>query len=562
MPSALAPPIVLISRERHMTRSPITRIVFSLLLSCSIVACTKSDSTSDSNASNAGASTIESHELLTTLPDTSVGFLIWDLDHASFKEFRSSPWGDSASSLWSGLGGEQGIASSADVIGSSLQKAEFWQALQNHVQAMAASTFFVPSKSVMGFFATMQTRSKEDTAALAELIRTELANELFSVSQDGEIYSAIHSGKDISIFYRLTENRMYVASQRAMLTTIPNGGPGTGVAHLTASPAFEKAVKQLPARDKEYSLVYLNAETLLEQLPSDVSNQLLVAKNIPFEGIAINRSMREGPLDSVAITFSKKAPEQVQFLHRFSQSANLTALQSLPKESAIGVGIDGGIISGLIADVKRNMPDMSQQSLPISTESIESVISFSLGFEDVAPGALFPSVMFSFVVAPGSNFATELKSSIATAMQANTGIAMPWQEKTIEDTPVQYLLTPLGIGVYIASSTTKVFVASSEQAVKKMLLANKAGDDFLESFPKSIRTISSDSTFAELVVSFPAVATTVRNLSGSLAMFTGGQTLYEEKHLESLESFGLLAASLGFSDDTLLIQNHYTQQPN
>lgn len=471
---------------------------------------------------------LETHELLSQLPANSVGFFIWDLEKPSYKEFQTSPWGSSATNLFSSLKDSTDIASTFDVLNKSIADLEFWNSLHTRIATVAASMYFVDSPSLMGFATIVKGLSPQDIEEIHAHLKAQLESELFSISKEGAIYTAKHGGKELSLYYSVQNEYLYVSSQKDIVAQLPVANTTSGITNLIAHADFMSSVEKLPARNKEYFLGYIHTNSILDRIPAEAIGSLSMSTDMPLRSIAINRSLSDGPLDSVAISLTddaKKSP----LLAALSGRGNLSALDSLPPESVIGLGLDGALIGKIITGFLETVPAARQSAPDVDFSRINSLISFGLGFEDVAPGALFPGLCLSFTTAPDSQLAAEIKKLADMQFKSAAGIEMAWQEKTIAEIPVQYILTPLGIGLYLAELPGQIFVTSSEPALQKMLTAHKSGNSYNSALPASLRALTSSDTIARITISFPALVTAIKNLSGSLAMFTGGQPLYEQK---------------------------------
>ncbi len=94
--------------------------------------------------------------------------------------------------------------------------------------------------------------------------------------------------------------------------------------------------------------------------------------------------------------------------------------------------------------------------------------------------------------------------------------SMGWQTKDLQGISAEYMQSPLGVGVYLATKGSLVGVGSSEAMLTELFPAAPRTQPLMAS-------LSSSGQLFGAYLDFPGVAAFLESLSQTLMLFTGGQ---------------------------------------
>ena len=159
---------------------------------------------------------------------------------------------------------------------------------------------------------------------------------------------------------------------------------------------------------------------------------------------------------------------------------------------------------------------------------------------------------------------TQLSQMIGMGM-ATAGLpGAEWKDKTIQGQPAKYLLTPFGLGVFVASVDKQVLISTTEAQLDTAISAAKAGKglfaDSLNSRTKE--ALSTQPSIGTIYVNFTEVAGLVDSMGGMMQMYApqgagqGGQML-DPAQLEGLRQMGTLVATMSSADGMISLRSFY-----
>jgi hypothetical protein len=227
------------------------------------------------------------------------------------------------------------------------------------------------------------------------------------------------------------------------------------------------------------------------------------------------------------------------------------ALRAVGRNSVGGLAIDGTVLRRMRDDSLTALREEEKAEFVKWSAFLDKVKSFGLGVSNSALPTPFPDVIFAF---EGEAIGAELELLVQNAFQENFGGGPGlFQEKDVGETKVRYTLTPLGVGVYIASLPDLTIVGSTESAIASAISSAKVGN--------------AENLFAELSekpgpivyrLNFLQLATLLETVQGSVAMFTGGSTSLPKDQIERLKRNGSVTGRLTAKGDSLFLNQSYS----
>jgi len=361
-----------------------------------------------------------------------------------------------------------------------------------------------------------------------------------------------------AILARVQDNQLVFSTSEQLLRSTLTPGVEGQTSQLLDSPTFKQLEKKLNVRGDYSRLVYFDFDSLLDKLkgltamiPDQEAQRWLNSDQAPIRGM-----MAASWLDSRGqsfhsdggISFSK------EFLSSYAPGLDLQdqkkpISQMVPQQTALWLSVSGALI-------KLGLEQTAKEQAPVTEDHLKTLGQLqSLGIALIpSEGAqLFPGIS---IIAQHSNAAdlmVELKKSLQ-AQQSQSPIPLSqWQTKQVDGKSVDYILSPLGLGLYLASSGDKVILSTNEDTLKK-IFQTQAGKH-----PR-LASASTASSLAEFYLNADGIARLIDSLQGSLSMFTGGQPLVSPEDMKMVRSLGESFWALSYSDETIVYRSEHRVQ--
>lgn len=547
--------------NRFTMRSLILLFIVCTLYILPLVSCSKKDASTKASRKT-GALAILDLPLVDRIPATTTAIVVFDLKSSAYQEYRKSQWFDGASysdqleqALTSMTASDKGHA-----FFTWLKQAEFLDGTKPDLHIEHAVGFADIQNKEAGFYA--QVPEKVDLDSQIKSLQVSLNSEGVAVEQlnfDGvsgiSATLTARDGSSHTIFIAAKNHRLAIGNSAAVVSGLFSARENSGPSTLRKSEAFKLALKELPARDRLIQFSYLNVEDLVSkahQLPDgDKISQALSGAEVPFSSAIFATRMDGSFTNSIALPFRKNLKDKQRwkpFINPDSQNSILTAA---PASALFLLRVHGQLLKSYGPALKAApLPMISQD--PLINSLISSVDDLGLGITNLPGGALFPSLFVLASSTRSDSLKTEIKGKLNP--QALGVPASNWQTREINGVPVDFSMSPLGIGAFLVSHDGTLLVGSSDKVVKESLsaLAEKK-KSILNGVPESARSYITSGTepLVLLYLDLAGISGLMQGLEGSLAMFTGGASGLDPETIERVRSFGLVLASAGVTEQAV-----------
>jgi hypothetical protein len=128
-----------------------------------------------------------------------------------------------------------------------------------------------------------------------------------------------------------------------------------------------------------------------------------------------------------------------------------------------------------------------------------------------------------------------------------------WDTKTVKGTVVDFRLSPLGVGTYLATHGQTLLFSTSESGIEALLgIANDEPTSLTkDSLPKAIRSRAGSSPLIFTYFNSEQAVNVVKSAESALAMFTQGQPLLTPQQMSDLKNFGTSYTVISYRDGFL-----------
>ena len=279
-------------------------------------------------------------------------------------------------------------------------------------------------------------------------------------------------------------------------------------------------------------------DDIASRLPS-LQDTITQINDLPARAVLTKGSLTsEGAVTfRIATVIDKQNPRGAEWYRDLEESAIPRALASISDDAAVLLGIHAPI--GKIA---ANLP------LPLDGQysSVRSIGSVALSVLGLPTGALAPELAIVIESSAPSDLRKLVKSSVQP-LAAQGGLPpSSWQAKQVAGSPTDYVLTPFGVGIFIAEVSDAVLVSSTESALTQLIKNHEGGSS--EKTAQILRL--SPGTRAPFAARVDAnrLATMARSLQATLSMLSKDAAAVKGEQIDRFAALGTMYLTLEFND--------------
>jgi len=562
-------------RMSRLFRSIIT-VSFCLFVSCGLSACTKKEEAGTSPAA------VDS-ELLERMPATTIGYVYSDSKSPAYDEFKRSQWYQSPESYIAKASDIGAEIPASNALVNVLKSSGLFNADPKGKELVGESVFFASKPSVagtpeIGVFA--KTREPIDTEKLLGSLETALKGEGFSATRQkvggvdvlaAEIKAEI-PGKDQAEPTSVTVKPFFVAlpdrvgavssvnlAERLIKPLDQIAENDRGIRALKSQPSYQRAVARSASVKGQFITGFADisafTSVVKENAPAGtpgVSDGTI--DDLPFETIAFCRSMNEGLNDYIWLGAKEGAlPPEVKA--DLGKAGHHPGLKNSPPNPVGILSVDGAILRTVRSQSLKGLSPEERSQAESMSAPIDRIQGLSLVVRNAAGASPFPELSLLIESDDAAALQETLKGLVGM-MAAGGGLPVSaWQTKDIEGTKVDFMASPIGVGLFMGSVKNTLVLSTADAAIGDLITGKKAPEVEATLTGGALKGVA-----APLLLFYTSgerVGNFIESLQASMAMFTGGKPLVEPDGMQSIRSMGTIGTAVSFADDALRVQTSY-----
>jgi|GEM_PF-6940056 len=279
-------------------------------------------------------------------------------------------------------------------------------------------------------------------------------------------------------------------------------------------------------------------DDIASRLPS-LQETITEINNLPARAVLTKGSLTgEGAVTfRVATVIDKQSPRGEKWYRDLEESSIPRALASISDDAAVLLGVHAPI--GKIA---ASIP------LPLDGQyaSVGSIGSVAISVLGLPAGALAPELAIVIESSAPSDLRKLVKSSLQP-LAAQGGLPpSSWQVKQVAGSSTDYVLSPFGVGIFIAEVSDGVLVSSTESALTQLIKNHEGGSS--EKTAQMLRlTTGTRAPFAARVDA-NRLAAMARSLQATLSMLSKDAAAVKTEQIDRFGELGTMYLTLEFND--------------
>jgi len=551
------------------------------LITSPIIGCSKKEGDSSSQQKVLASSSLLDTPLLNKVPDSTAAFLVTDFAGDAYKKFMASPWGSDVkglNALKSAVDELEGSGASPDQIKvaktilDSLQKLGLVSpdGKSQIEKVLSNAVVFVSIRKEnkipldLGVFARGATgvNLEERATSLKQILADaglKVTDEQFGSVKGFAAAMPVPEEENVavSLYVVGTKDTLGLAFSREAIQGLLADGSTNGLATIKALPEFSKVEETVRSSEPALSFAFLSVKTFVTSFAPEKteSSDDFDPKDIPVTSIAMSQSYADQMITSAGVTVTPMNELQKSVFAAFENSGIPANAFKLPADTAVSLSLDTRVIAKLESALK----NLSDPSAAMMVEQLKNIQGITLGLRNGDRSSPVPDIYLTLDSSARDQVASTVETGIGLGMMA-TGQQLQWNSKEISGAPTRYLMSPLGVGVYVSSpkSSNTLVVASSERAVQDIATSNGGGASLDSAMPKALRNRVASSSTGSLYLNFIQLSSLVEGVKGTVASMMGpNPELDQALDPEKLKKLGVGIGSLSYANGVFKIQSAF-----
>jgi len=577
-----------------------TAIFLALFCLLFVLSCTKSESQ---------PTVLEKSALLQKVPEGTFGFFVWDSSNEAFKKFNASAWSggwindyveeiaaaklgdqelsppqiESLKNLYQNLYEDKAAPAIANgVVFLSMNKDHqtagddpfsigSFGKIADHERVQKTLADFKADMNGKGFPVTEQNIGKGSGFQVSiPLIELTATSESFNSEEpSAELIRSDMSEFKLSSLEKLTLHFAYDQENLGVSTSLAHlqnlfqeNAETKGFEDLKNSANYKRAMSKVSFDNSQlgysfFDLSFKNFEVMESLLGLSDEEHTELFGNIkdiyPLESFVHTAGLDDGNyVMSYNLLASPKSDAQKEWAKVLNVKSPALAPSSLPGDTLVYLNFSGAMVN-LWKDLALKSAETEEiMQYKKDLEILETVKNLSVSIAGASAASFYPEITIVAETSSPDQLISVLKKQVS---KAATGSPMPlsdWQEKKLGDLDLSFLVSPLGIGVYLARMDNLVVAASSEGTLRKIVdVQNKKAGALQEKLNTLAKTTSPQPSFLSTYVDLAGIYKTLKALEGTIAMFTGGQDGFDMSGLQELEKMNSALYSCNYASEML-----------
>ena len=263
-------------------------------------------------------------------------------------------------------------------------------------------------------------------------------------------------------------------------------------------------------------------------------------------------------LSSDLSVVTTESPETKKWLEPLQSKTAQPFLAKAPGELFFYLGLDAAALAKISDALKESgQPEAAAGAdALLQQEATRNLKALMIGLAANETGAPFPDLMIAGNTEDPARAAKSLEEGLSGVL-GSLGLPLTeWAEKKIDGHTVRFINSPMGLGLYLATSGDALYLASNEKLLEKSLkpessLGKKLGQGVQQYVAKT-------SPAAFVHINFAQVADMMESLQGTLAAFSGGASQIEPAQVAELREMGALSVGIAFEAPLLKLHSVIT----
>ena len=469
-----------------------------------IVGCSKSKNESSVEKKISSGSLLDD-SLLKKIPDTTAGFFILDFAGEGYTKLNSTPWASEVRGLSSikaaiekmeSRGANEDQVRLMKAVFKSLQKlglvsSEGRSQVEKVFSSSVAFIAIRKNESLpldIGIFvsAAKGTNLAEKLPALKGICAEADLKVVDKRIGGAEGFSATFKptgevADELSLFVAASPELLSITLHEDSAASLFSGENTKGLQNLQAHPDFAKINDSIGSSESPLALSFLS---LTDLLPGLLASNGIESSPLPISAIGFNQGYTSHMATTLGVGLSPNTEDTKRVAEAFQSAELPKSAFRLPSDTAFSLSLDTRILNRLQSLIQAG----SDPAVSLALQQLKNIEAITVGLRNSDGASPIPDVFIEIESADPAQVSGTLESGIDLGMMS-AGQQAQWLSKSVAGAPTRFVMTPLGVGLYIASPSASrtVVMASSERAISDIVSLSTSGRALEDSMSKALR---------------------------------------------------------------------------
>lgn len=492
------------------------------------------------------------------VPPTAFAAILGSNSSEAAKKYHASPWGKSPSG-WS-----QKIAESLPSDGNNARQ-QFTQVIKALESAGVMKDGALSSEAVKEYAivgALDKVRHRVEFGFLAETSSADVSSAVLAKLKEVPGFESTDGGKTLQSTFKargsdsdatslyLTHDKefLFVSTAPALLQQLTNNAETTWHTSMQNDALLADALKKLPRRGAPLSVGLVNLTELVSEFPTQDGSKV----RSPFSRLVFSAQMADAAHFVGAVTVDPQELES-PWVTSLRSAKRMDSYSMVPGDAVGVVSLQTALFKTLHEAMMPYMgPEQQAKAAPLAS-ALQDVVGATVAVRGARGASPFPELLVAIEAKDAPALQAQLGGMLG-ALAAGGGLPLsPLQTKQLAGQEVQYLMTPLGVGLFLTAKEGKVLATSSEGFITDVIGGNgKPLSGTLTSTSKGLAT--KEGQLGSLFIDYTKGVEMVEGLQASLAMFTGGAAQVDSSSLAPFREMGTTTAVVYMDRDAVMTE--------
>jgi hypothetical protein len=344
---------------------------------------------------------------------------------------------------------------------------------------------------------------------------------------------------DVGFSFDSAETKVFLSGKDNMISVSKTEAQAKEFLNTVGSPSdlLERLVKNVPDYARKPVIGYADFASLTG-LGEEVKNLGLDYSAVEFEHEA-------GILHTAAsVHFDVKNSPIKTYLDQLLASGVSDSV-TLSDRLALMINVSSVAINTMKVEIAK-MPELKELEpvLPL----LAALGSLKAGIVEAGESNPFPELFLASSTEKSDALLKTTESMLADNLGPLLG-GLQWQSKELGKTPIKYILSPFGIGVFLGSASNQVVLASGEDGIRSLLEEKQSTTASQQKLTEKLQKVPG--FLLAYYLHGEKLAQIVKELMQAVAPFTGGQASVDPQLFEQLQEQGETLATISPLKDGL-----------
>ena len=573
-------------RKIFLTSSILSMFLLGAALLVSPIGCKSSDSEkkqgSTEEAKVESKAQLES-STLRFFPEGTLGFLYWEREHAAYGKFQTSKWQESGAISKMAVSGatRSAFVEALKQASVDVENPATWQPLMQKMAIGLAPGVGTDlrmavvaeskdgdsySKVVPAFLTAL--KAKGEQVEPVQVAKGSLSKLTVKQTQDSttapQVAGSQTPERTQELYLGFRDSRLVLSIEKTFAEEIL-ASEGEKLPASLSSSAVSDALAELSGPDTRFLTGFMDLQTLMAKMPAPTAQEAALSP-VGVKSLVFGSFMDKTPSTELRVLYD--AASKNEWISAIANSSNEKLSALAPQKPLLFLSFDGKTLKNFKDIALKTDPQMAAgMEQPLSL--VDSIQRLGILVKVAPVGQAILPVPDVTVLVQSSKPTESMQTlkqllSMASSMAPATA-GQQWKSEQIDGVATESMVTPFGVGAFLAAIGDTVVVSSTANQLKTLIATNQNKSPALSGELKGVAKsmVAQDETYMSFLMDFSELGSLIENMGGLLAMYApqdaGNSSMMEPAEIQRIKQMGVLTASVKSEPGKIKLDSTYVE---